>query len=36
MVHIRPKISIIQSKLNKMLVLDAEDPTSITIKTVII
>jgi hypothetical protein len=36
MVHIRPKINIIQSKLNKMLVLDAEDPTSITIKTVII
>jgi hypothetical protein len=36
MVHIRPKISIIQSKLNKMLVLDEEDPTSVTIKTVII
>ncbi len=36
MVHIRPKINIIQSKLNKMLVLDVEDPTSITIKTVII
>lgn len=36
MVHIRPKSSIIQSKLNKMLVLDVEDPTSVTIKTVII
>jgi hypothetical protein len=36
MIHIRPKINIIQSKLNKMLVLDAEDPTSVTIKTVII
>jgi len=32
-IHIRPKINIIQSKLNKMLVLDAEDPTSITVKT---
>jgi hypothetical protein len=36
MVHIRPKVNIIQSKLNKMLVLDEEDPTSVTIKTVII
>jgi hypothetical protein len=33
MVHIKPKINIIQSKLNKMLVLDADDPTSVTIKT---
>lgn len=36
MVHIKPKINIIQSKLNKMLVLDAEDPTSVIVKTVII
>lgn len=36
MLHIKPKINIIQSKLNKMLVLDEEDPTSITVKTVII
>jgi hypothetical protein len=33
MVHIKPKISIIQSKLNKMLVLDADDPTSVVVKT---
>jgi hypothetical protein len=36
MVHIRPGIKIIQSKLDKMLVLDADDPTSITVKTVAI
>jgi len=36
MIHIKPKISSIQSKLNKMLVLDNEDPTSITVKTVAI
>lgn len=36
MVHIKPKVSVIQSKLNKMLVLDDEDPTSVTIKTVVI
>jgi hypothetical protein len=35
-VHIRPAIKIIQSKLDKMLVLDADDPTSITVKTVAI
>lgn len=34
MVHIKPKVSIIQSKLNKMLVLDNEDPTSIVVKTI--
>jgi hypothetical protein len=33
-VHIRPKSSIIQSKLNKMLVLDSDDPTSIVVKMV--
>ena len=33
MVHMKPNVNIIQSKLNKMLVLDAEDPTSITVKT---
>lgn len=33
MVHIKPKINIIQSKLNKMLVLDADDPTSVVVKT---
>lgn len=33
MLHMRPSINIIQSKLNKMLVLDSEDPTSITVKT---
>jgi hypothetical protein len=36
MIHIKPKINIIQSKLNKMLVLDEEDPTSVIVKTVII
>ena len=35
-VHIRPKTNIIQSKQNKMLVLDIEDPTSIVVKTVVI
>jgi len=35
-VHIRPKSNVISSKLNKMLVLDADDPTSITTKTVIV
>ena len=34
MIHFRPKINIIESKLNKMLVLDETDPTSISIKTV--
>lgn len=34
MLHFRPKIKIIQSKLNKMLVLDDEDSTSIVVKTV--
>ena len=34
-VHIKPKVSIIQSKLNKMLVLDSDDPTSVIVKTVI-
>lgn len=33
MIHMIPEINIIQSKLNKMLVLDAADPTSITVKT---
>ena len=36
MIHMKPKISVIQSKLNKMLVLDDEDSTSISIKTVAI
>ena len=36
MVHIKPKINIIQSELNKMLVLDADDPTSVVVKTIII
>jgi len=31
--HMKPTINIIQSKLNKMLVLDANDPTSIIVKT---
>lgn len=34
MVHFRPKINIIESKLNKMLVLDVNDPTSISIKVI--
>ena len=33
-VHMKPAINIIQSKLNKMLVLDADDTTSIVVKTV--
>jgi hypothetical protein len=33
-IHIKPKNSIIQSKLNKMLVLDENDPTSVVVKTV--
>jgi hypothetical protein len=36
MVHIKPKINIIQSKLNHMLVLDADDASSIAVKTVTI
>lgn len=36
MVHMIPSINVIQSKLNKMLVFDAADPTSISIKTHII
>jgi len=35
-VHMIPTINVIQSKLNKMLVFDAADPTSISIKTHII
>jgi hypothetical protein len=34
MIHFRPKINIVESKLNKMLVLDESDPTSITVKTI--
>ena len=33
-VHIKPKSSVIQSKLNKMLVLDPDDPTSVVVKMV--
>jgi hypothetical protein len=33
-VQMRPKVNIIQSKLNKMLVLDSSDPTSIVVKTI--
>lgn len=33
MIFMRPKSNIIQSKLNKMLVLDSSDPASIIIKT---
>lgn len=33
-IHIRPKSSVIQSKLNKMLVLDPDDPTSVVVKMV--
>ena len=33
MMYFRPKINIIQSKLNKMLVLDPEDNSSIVVKT---
>jgi hypothetical protein len=32
-IFMRPKVNIIQSKLNKMLVLDSTDPTSIVVKT---
>lgn len=35
-VHIIPSINIIQSKLNKMLVLDADDATSIVVNTHIV
>ena len=31
---VKAKINIIESKLNKMLVLDESDPTSISVKTV--
>lgn len=34
-VHIKPKVNVIHSKLNKMLVLDADDPTSVIVKTVV-
>jgi len=34
LMHFKPASNIIQSKLNKMLVLDTEDPTSIIVKTV--
>lgn len=34
MIHFRPKINIIESKFDKMLVLDESDPTSISVKTV--
>lgn len=34
LLHFRPASNIIQSKLNKMLVLDADDPTTIIVKTV--
>lgn len=33
MIFMRPKSNIIQSKLNKMVVLDESDPTSIVVKT---
>lgn len=36
MVHIKPKINIIQSKLNHMLVIDSDDSSSIVVKTVIV
>jgi hypothetical protein len=36
MLHIIPMSNIIQSSLNKMLVLDDQDPTSIVVKTVIV
>lgn len=32
-INMRPAINIIQSKLNKMLVLDADDPTSVVVTT---
>jgi hypothetical protein len=34
MINIKPKINIIQSKRNKMLVLDSDDPSSITVNTI--
>ena len=34
LLHFRPATNIIQSSLNKMLVLDADDPTTIIVKTV--
>ena len=36
MIHIKPISNIIQSSLNKMLVLDDQDPTSIVVKTMAI
>ena len=36
MINMRPKVGVIQSKLNKMLVLDENDPTSIVVNTVIV
>jgi hypothetical protein len=35
-VIMKPKSNVIQSKLNKMLVLDENDPTSVTVKPIII
>jgi hypothetical protein len=34
MINFRPKINIVESKLNKMLVLDESDATSVTVKTI--
>jgi hypothetical protein len=34
MIHIKPLSNVIQSSLNKMLVLDDQDPTSVVVKTV--
>ena len=36
MLHIKPISNVIQSSLNKMLVLNDQDPTSIVVKTVIV
>ena len=36
MLHIKPVSNVIQSSLNKMLVLNDQDPTSIVVKTVIV
>ena len=36
MIHIKPKINVIQSKLNHMLVIDTDDSSSIVVKTVIV
>jgi hypothetical protein len=36
MINIRPKVSVVQSRLNKMLVIDENDPTSIVVNTVIV